>query len=47
LTSRPDGKATAPAGWRREAAVLWGLGWPSTIGKLAEFTPTTILLWLV
>ena len=33
--------------WRREAAVLWRMGLPSSIGKLAEFMPSTIILWLV
>eukprot|EP01052_Picozoa_sp_SAG31_P028635 SAG31_NODE_2781_length_5095_cov_9.452162_1_plen_133_part_00 len=32
---------------RREAAVLIALGWPSIAAKLLDFTPQTMLFWLV
>eukprot|EP01050_Picozoa_sp_SAG11_P006243 SAG11_NODE_477_length_9118_cov_3.513582_5_plen_103_part_00 len=32
---------------RREACVLFTLGWPSIVAKLLDFTPQTMLLWLV
>lgn len=32
---------------RREAGVLFSLGWPSVVAKLLDFTPQTLLLWLV
>jgi MATE family multidrug resistance protein len=34
-------------GMLAEAPILWKNGWPTTLAKLAEFMPATILLWLV
>ena len=41
------GGAMAEASMLAEAPVLWKNGWPTTLAKLAEFVPTTMLLFLV
>eukprot|EP01047_Picozoa_sp_COSAG01_P069494 COSAG01_NODE_10292_length_2193_cov_1.857143_5_plen_100_part_00 len=40
-------RMVAAAEVRREAGVLYSLGWPCVVSRLLDFTPQTMLLWLV
>lgn len=43
----PQRRSEMAKGMLAEAPTLWKNGWPTTLARIAEFTPATILLWLV